>query len=201
MSTDTPALTKHQKAFPAPLLKQLRATAAVMCLDYCLNLNTMSTPELQKRLYNMYHGNEDLNIVSQVDLLYNGKSNYASMYRHAESTNLDNNVKPKEIEDSPGTKILVSSIHGYEDAIDYKSDIHFDLRMILSPSKTKLKDKCSGRFLWDLSRAAICNIKKAAIIADEWLVNNDTPSGTNWEDLYHHLLTSYPHEIGRASCR
>ena len=108
----------------------------------------------------MYHGNEDLNIVSQVDLLYNGKSNYASMYRHVESMNLDNNSEPKEIEDSPGTKILVSSIHGYEDAIDYKSDIHFDLQMILSPSKTKLKDKCAGRFLRDLSRTAICNIKR-----------------------------------------
>lgn len=37
----------------------------------------------------------------------------------------------------------------------------------------------------------ICNIKKAVVIAEEWLVNNQTPSGTNWNDLYSHLITSY----------
>ena len=52
-------------------------------------------------------------------------------------------------------------------------------------------EKCSGRFLLDLSKQTVCNLKKVAIIAEEWLVNNDIPSGTNWDDLYQHLLDNY----------
>ena len=39
-------LSKAQKAMPAYLLKQLRATAAVVCYDTCLGLNSMSTVDL-----------------------------------------------------------------------------------------------------------------------------------------------------------
>ena len=60
----------------------------------------MNTPELQKQLYNMYHSSEDLNIVSQVDLLYNGKSSYASLYHNVENMNLDKNAKPEADVDS-----------------------------------------------------------------------------------------------------
>ena len=95
MSTDDAiGLTKHQKSFPVAILKQLHATVVVMCLDYCLNLNTMSTAELQKRIYNMFHGQIDLNILSQVELLFNGKSYYASLYRHIEGVNLDQDTEP-----------------------------------------------------------------------------------------------------------
>ena len=120
MSTpETIVLTKHQKGVPAALLKQLQATAAIMCLHYCLNLNTMNTPELQKRMYNMYHGNTDLNIVSQVDLLYNGKTNYAALYHEKESVNLDKNAEPAKSQEVNSKKALISALNGYEDSIKY----------------------------------------------------------------------------------
>ena len=87
-------LSKAQKAVPASLLKQLLATAAVMCFDHCMTVNTMSTPEFQKRIFNMYHGNADLNIISQLDLLLNGKGIYSPLYRDSEGQTLDKNTEP-----------------------------------------------------------------------------------------------------------
>lgn len=37
----------------------------------------------------------------------------------------------------------------------------------------------------------MANIKKATIIAGEWLVSNEKPSGTNWDYLYAHLIENY----------
>ena len=63
--------------------------------------------------------------------------------------------------------------------------------MLKCPTKNLSDDHCSGRFLLDLCKQTVANIKKAAIIADEWLVCNDKPSGTSWEDLYAHLIDNY----------
>ena len=78
-STDT--RTKAQKAVPASLLKQLRATAAVICYNYCFGQPSMPSSKFQRKLYNMYHGNEEFNIFSQVDLMCSGKGRYSDMYQ------------------------------------------------------------------------------------------------------------------------
>ena len=67
-TTDDKLLTKTQKSTPASLLKQLRATSALMCYDYVFGLPTMPSHKLQRKLFNMYHGSDDLNMVSQVNL-------------------------------------------------------------------------------------------------------------------------------------
>ena len=53
--------SKSQKSTPASLLKQLCATAAVLCYDHCFGLPS----KFQAKLVHMYHGNEDLNILRQ----------------------------------------------------------------------------------------------------------------------------------------
>ena len=79
-TSDNDELTKTQKNTPASLLKQLRATAAIACYDHAFGLPTMPSSEFQAKLVNMYHGNEDLNIISQVDLMCGAKGKYMKIY-------------------------------------------------------------------------------------------------------------------------
>lgn len=90
--SDDKVLTKTQKSTPVFLLKQLRATAALMCYDYIFGLPTMPNLELQRKIYNMYHGSSDLNMISQVDLMCEGKGNYKNLYNSIQ-TIVTNNDK------------------------------------------------------------------------------------------------------------
>lgn len=150
MSAETGVLTKAQKSATASILNQLRATAAVMCFDRCMNLNTMSTPEFQKRISNTYHGNVDLNIISQLDLIINGKGDYSNLYLNSEPLTLNENTEPSS--EDPNTKTLVPCLNGHEDAIKYKMRVHVIKEIISSPVNTKFTKKCTGRFLYVISR-------------------------------------------------
>lgn len=182
--------TKTQKQTPASLLKQLRATAAVICYDHCYGLPSMPITEFQRKLQNMYHGNEDLNLVSQVDLMLEGKGKYANMYQVVQTivTATTPETSSNEIALPPTKLVLCPALLAFDTHIRYISKEHFTSKMLKCPTKTLSIETCSGRFLLDLSKQTVANIKKAAIIADEWLVDNGKPSGTIWEDLYSHLI-------------
>ena len=128
----------------------------------------------------MYHGNADMNMVSQVDLLIGAKESYSHLYRDSTgaNVNLDPNAEPgsKSPDQSPFS--LLPAFTNFDEHMEYKAGVHFNRAMLTSPVKSKLHEQCSGRFLLELSRAAIANIKKASVIADKWSLQNDTPSGT-----------------------
>ena len=182
--------TKAQKSVPASLLKQLRATAAVICYDYLFGQPTMPATEFQRKLYNMYHGNEDLNIASQLDLMLAGKNQYSEMYKNVQTLNISNNADVQNDSTKPIANELALSpvLLNFDNHIRYVCGEHFNSAMLRCPTKTLTKEFCTGRFLLDLCKQAVANIKKASILADQWLINNETPSGTVWEDLYKHLL-------------
>ena len=188
VSSDNEELTKAQKTTPAALLKQLRATAAIMCYDHVFGLPTMVASEFQAKMINMYHGNEDLNIVSQVDLMCGGKGKYMNMYNIVQTVVTNPDAETNESGDHPSSKlVLCPALLSFDTHIRYISGDHFTSSMLKCPTKALTK-KCSGRFLFELSKQTVANMKKASIIADEWLVNNEKPSGTMWEDLYRHLI-------------
>ena len=60
-------------------------------------MNTMSSNELQNRIYSTHHRNPDMNMASQVDLLIGAKWSYVSLYRNniCANVNLDQNTEPK----------------------------------------------------------------------------------------------------------
>ena len=184
--------TKAQKAVPASLLKQLRATAAVLCYDYCFGLPSMPLSEFQRKVGNLYHGNEDSNMISQVELMCNGKGLYSDMYQLIQTlvTNNDSELGDGTISSTPGCLVLSPVLLNFDTHIRYVSGEHFTIPMLRCPTKTLTKELCTGRFILDLAKQTVANIKKASIIADEWLVNNEKPSGTVWEDLYKHLISN-----------
>ena len=69
-------LNKTLKLIPAALLKQLRATASLRCYDYLFLEESMKKQDLWRKAYHLFHGNEDLNTISQVDLLMSGHGDY-----------------------------------------------------------------------------------------------------------------------------
>jgi hypothetical protein len=182
--------TKSQRSTPASLLKQLRATAAVMCYDHLFGQPTMPATEFQHKLYNTYHGNEDLNIVSQLELMFNAKGQYSNMYQTVHTINTSKDADISEEGHTPITNQLALSpvLLNFDMHIRYLSGEHFTIPMLQCPTKSLTKELCTGRFLLDLSKQAVQNIKKASILADQWLVDNGTPSGTVWEDLYRYLI-------------
>ena len=182
--------TKAQKAVPAALLKQLRATAALLSYDHLFGQPTMSSTSFQRKLYNMYHGHEDLNIVSQLELMYQGQGRYSEMFYKVHTINTSNNVEiATDNDDAIRNHLALSPVLlNYDNHIRYVCGEHFTIDMLRCPTKTLTKELCTGRYLLDLSKQAVANIKKAAILADQWLVNNQKPSGTCWDDLYKFLI-------------
>ena len=193
-TNDTPTLTRAQKSITASLLKQLRATAALMCYDDLFGQPTMPMQELQRKIYNMYHWNEDLNMISQVDMMCDGKGSYSHMYSIVQTvvTNAEVDVNNDTASTSSSRSlVLYPSVLAYDTHIQYASGVHYIPLMLKASTKSLNKDRCTGRFLMDLCKHTVANLKKASIIADEWMVNNDKPSGTSWDDLYAHLLDNY----------
>ena len=73
-------LIRLQKSTTVILLKQLMATAAIIFYDNCLCLVTMPLTKFQGKLFNMSHGDEDLNMISQVKMMCTGKGSYSNLY-------------------------------------------------------------------------------------------------------------------------
>ena len=169
-----PVLTKSQKLVPASLLNQFRATAAVMCYDHVFGSDTMPHQEMQRKVFDMYHGNEEANVLSQVEMMCSGKGAYSSMYHKLQPIiTCPDDISVSEGSGSPSL-ILHPALLGYDGHIQYIPGKNYTADMLKSPTKSMTGEKCSGRFLLDLSKQTVCNLKKVAIIAEEWLVNKYT---------------------------
>ena len=84
--------------------------------------------------------------------------------------------------------VLSSVLLNFDTHIRYLSCENFTIEMLPCPKKTPTKDMCSGRFLFDISKHVVANMKKAFIIVDEWLVQNEKSLGIACEDVYKHLI-------------
>ena len=55
-----------KKEVSVMLLKQLRATAALVCLDHVFHQDSMKGKDQQVLAFNCFYGNKDLNMSSQI---------------------------------------------------------------------------------------------------------------------------------------
>ena len=191
MALSSLATEKAQKLVPASVLKQLRAVIAVRCYNMVFSNVDMNTDDQKRSLFNMYHGCDEKNIISQTDLLINGKGVYKGIF----------DIHPRNITDKDGDGAVLSDVENpneelvlkkiyYSSLIPYRftSGLHFTRDVLGCPTKNVTDEKCSGRFLLDLAKSTVANLKKAVVIAEEWLDDGKLPSGKNWGDLYAHLL-------------
>ena len=187
-----PTLTK---VVPASQLKQLRGIACLLCYDHMFTEPTMKTDDMRRMAYNLYHGNEEKNIISQIHLLVNGTGRYAHMYNTETTIVTDRDTDSNEV-NTPNTcklvlKPLFSNSALLTSTTNFISKFHYDETVLSCPHKKVTDEKCSGRYIIDNARICIKHIKKAIVIADECLDDGGLPSGRSWDDLYSHILSEY----------
>mmetsp|Transcript_11045 Transcript_11045/g.12639 ORF Transcript_11045/g.12639 Transcript_11045/m.12639 type:complete len:390 (-) Transcript_11045:6-1175(-) len=188
MQSSTVSKGDAQTLVPASVLRQLRAAAAVRCYDIAFVGNRMDTKDLKKQMYNNYHGNKEKNIISQIALIVNAKAEYKNIYE-IETVKL---LQQAPIESYLGghRKCVLKELFSPPSApYRFVAGKHFDYEVLCCPTKILTAKKCSGRFLLELARKTITNLKKAVVIADAWLDNGDLPSGKTWNDLYVHTIS------------
>ena len=75
----------------ATLLKKIRAAAAIVCLDHIFCQDNMKITDQQVMAFNCFHGNEDLNMASQVKMAFMGKGILSNLYIKDKVIVTDNN--------------------------------------------------------------------------------------------------------------
>jgi len=174
---------------PAILLKQLRAIVALKCYDFVAQENIMKQEHRWKKVFNYFHGNNDLNIIPQIDLLLKGDGDYLRIYEEESVVITERN---RSYVNKYGKVLVLRNIFsGSDDSRRFVSGKHFTSNTIASPVKSKPNDKASGRYIVDLAKITLRNLKKAGDIADQWLCDGELPSGTTWDDLYAHVLSHH----------
>ena len=201
-NSDTAAINaKNLKVMPASLLKQFRATASMRCYDFLFVEDTMKKVDLWKKGYRLFHGNKDLNIISQVNLLVRGHGHYARIYDIGVNVVTDRNtaciddatiVEPSS---SSTNKLVVKEyFNPINNGCHYTAGVHFNSDTVSASSKSST-DKCAGRSIIELGKIVLKNVKKAVVIAEEWLNNGELPSGKTWDDLYAHIIVVHEEKM------
>ena len=79
MSTPN-ATSASLKLMPSELIKNVRATAALVLLNLLYQERSMGEVEKFTFAYNAFHGNEGKHFASQIKLLFEGQGKYAGLY-------------------------------------------------------------------------------------------------------------------------
>lgn len=177
------------KLVPASTLKQLRATACLLCYDHIHTQPSMRAEDMSRMAYTLYHGNEEQNIISQIHLLVNGTAKYGPLYDKEIIIVTDRNTAT-DTSTAPNNKLVLKQMfHCKNSAHRFVSGTHFSEEILCCPQKNTTSEKCSGRYILDNARLALRYIKKAIVIAEEWLNDGELPSDKSWEEMYEHLLS------------
>ena len=187
MSTLT-ATTASLKLMPSDLIKNVRATAALVVLDLLFQQDSMNEIEKCTFAYNAFHGNAEKNYTSQIRLLFEAHGKYASLYKEEFFVLTDRNHQNDD--DQSNKAFVVKSLFSKVDDIsNYTANVNFTIESLSAPTKSKLKEKITGRNIIDLASTALKNLKKAIAIVQEFLLDGELPSGTTWDDLYQFVLS------------
>ena len=152
MELSSLATEKAQKCVPVSVLKQLRSAIVVRCYNMVFSNVDMNTDGQKRSMFNMYHGCDEKNIISQTSLLINEKGVYAGIF----------DIHPQNITDKDGDGAVLSDIENpneelvlkkiyYSSLIPYRftSGLHFTRDVLGCPTKNLTDEKCSGQFLYD----------------------------------------------------
>ena len=188
------------KIMPMSIVKNICATACMICYDMLMQQPSMTKTNQHIFLYNSFHGNEDKNMSSQIGLLMEGRGVYCNLYveipNTTQITDKNHQSPPNKIASGAKPSLMLHSRFCH-DGCQYIVGKHFNIQTLSSPAKTKLDEKITGRNIYDLAIITLRNLKKATAFAEEWLNGGDLPSGNTWDDLYSHLITDRGPEFGK----
>ena len=146
MHITTTALTADLKVMSAVLNKNIRAIAAVVTYDLLTQQDSMKQDDQFKFCFNAFHGNDDSNIISQVDLLLQGHRFYGMLYDIKPPTP----VTDRNTEESPDdASVFVLKERYGQSNVRFILGKHFTKSSLSSPTKARLEEKVTGRYIYD----------------------------------------------------
>ena len=145
---------------PAMILQQLHATASLRYYDYIFKKESMKTVELWRRAYNLFHGNQDLNILSQVNLVVNGHGYYTRIYdaevnvvTNRNTASIDN-LSIGDSSNNSNQLVMRTLFNPNDNAFRFTSGVHFTSETVAASSKSSI-EKCTGRTIIDLGKTVL----------------------------------------------
>ena len=166
MHVTNTTLTADLKVMSAVLNKNICAIAAVVAYDLLTQQDSMKQDDQFKFCFNAFHGNDDSNIISQVDLLLQGHRFYGMLYDIKPPTPVTDCNTEESIDDA---SVFVLKERYGQSNVRFILGKHFTKSSLSSPTKARLEEKVTGRYIYDLALTVINFLKKASSIAEEWL--------------------------------
>jgi len=179
-----PSRRQKLATLPASLLKNIRGAAALKCYNFVLEESSMITVMQENKIFNYFHGNLEQNHISQVDLLLKGYGEYFRLFDEEVNIVTDKDASNKEFDSV--RQLFLKDIFTGTSAIRYTSNVHITRELRVLPKKTN--EQATARYIVELEKLSIKNIKKSIFIAEEWLNNGELPYGQIWYNIYHHVL-------------
>ena len=128
------------------------AVAAIVSYDLCLKESSMKTKDQFFYIYNAYHGNTDRNIVPQVEMLIEGKNIYKYLYNKV-PTNIvtSRNTRSYDNEEVDNCGKILELYLTYSLGERYVLGEYFTMLMMLAPTKARITEKVTGRYIVDVA--------------------------------------------------
>ena len=71
---------KTDDRLPALIRDELRRAVALYCLDIIFQKDSMKVAQMRKIMFDLYHGNELLRVISHVQMLWNGEQIFEELF-------------------------------------------------------------------------------------------------------------------------
>ena len=152
----TNAASNTTRLFPAALIKNVRACAALICYDLLLKQDSMKLEDQWRFCYNAFHGNTDKNMCSQIQLLVTGQGRYRELYDFEEAGNVTDRDTQQSSGGTGGELLVLKTRFSLSN--HWVAGVHFNVYSLSAPTKARPNDKITGRNIYDLAMATVRNV-------------------------------------------
>ena len=173
---------------PSNIQKELQRTAALYCYNM-LPQTGMKERDQQQHMMKYFHGTA--NIISQAELIAQGKAEYSDLFETIEND-------PSVSNTTPTTILRLKPIVCRTTKAIYLCDEHITAKLVKNKTnKPSCRQIINGRALLTQAKLVMKNLKKAISIAETWTKRNggslngsvvNYGSGRTVEDLYNAVL-------------
>ena len=139
----------------------------------------MKQEDQSRFLFNAFYRKEKMNITSQTKLLAQGQGSYKHLFDIVpEQQVTDRNTEQHDNDNVDDSGRVLGLKTRYSNGDRYISGEYFSVKSISAPTKARINEKVSGRYIADLAVSALRHLKKAIAFAEEHLNGGELPSGT-----------------------
>ena len=130
-------------------------------------------------------------MASQVKMAFLGKANFSNLYIKEKiivtnnNLSIDNDDDESRSKESHHFRFIVRYVFSGTQRCVMGEDI--SIEDLKSPSKNKVGELFIGRYVYNLGKSVLHDVKLFSVLAGSCLYNDMLPSGKTWDDLYSYL--------------